>query len=451
MDIKEIENKVEKFISKHNLISDNDKIIVAVSGGADSMMLLHFLLKRGNQLTAAHVNHMMRDQADEDAQYVKSTCASWGIPCVVHTADIKELAKQQKISLEECGRQERYNFFISLSNNNDKIATAHNANDQAETMIMRFLRGTDIKGLGGIPVVRDKIVRPIICLNRDEIEYYCKVYEIKYKDDHTNFLPIYTRNKIRLELIPYIVKNINKNIVYTLLEHSQLYKEEEEFLMSYISDCYKKYVTLQNDIYEVKNIHREKPYIQKKLMLQILVELGIYNKITSRHLEDIVHLINGSNGKKINLPKGVVVYKSQKSVRIFIEQKSDENFDMFLEIGNNKLPNYEIFVRKLKASDKTIEVCSENRYTKYIDYDKIETKLQIRTRTDGDKIVLPSGQKKLKKLFNEDKVPLDIRNKIPIIVDGNNVVLVAGSRLSSAYYVDKNTKNILEITLVPKK
>ncbi|OON98785.1 MAG: tRNA lysidine(34) synthetase TilS [Epulopiscium sp. Nele67-Bin004] len=451
MNIREIENKVEKFILKHNLISDNDKIIVAVSGGADSMMLLHFLSKRNVKLTVAHVNHMMRIEAEAEAKYVRSTCASWGIPCVVHTADIKELAKQQKISLEECGRQERYNFFISLSNNNDKIATAHNANDQAETMIMRFFRGTDVKGLGGIPIIRDKIIRPIICLNRDEIEYYCKVYEIKYKDDHTNFLPIYTRNKIRLELIPYIVKNINKNIVYTLLEHSQLYKEEEDFLMSYISDCYKKYVTLQNDIYEVKNIHKEKPYIQKKLMLQILVELGIYNKVTSRHLEDIIHLIDGPSGKKINLPSCVVVYKSQKCIRIFVEQKTVEKVEMFLKIGSNSALDYEIFLKKFKANEKTIEVCAENRYTKYIDYDKIECTLKIRTRTDGDKITLPSGQKKLKKLFNEDKVPLDIRNQIPIIVDGNNVVLVAGSRLSSAYYVDKNTKNILEITLVPKK
>ncbi len=448
MKIEVIETKVHNFIKQHDLIRDGDNIIVATSGGADSMMLLHFL-KHSNykiDITCAHVNHMIREEAINDMEYVRNICNNWDITCKVYTCNIKQLAAQRKISTEECGRLERYNFFISLLNGHGKIATAHNANDQAETMLMRFFRGTDVRGLCGIAIKRDTIIRPILCLKRQEIEFYCQKYKINFKTDHTNFLPIYTRNRIRLDLMPYITNHINKNIVYTLVEHSQLYKEEEEFLESYMQDSFIKYVTHINNTYEIQllGFEDEKIYIQKKLILQILVNLSVCN-ITSKHLDAAVSLITNQSGRRINLPNNIVIYRTQHSLRILVENLIKPLLSQNLQIGSNKYGNYTII---LTIGDKTIKEYAQNMYTKYIDYDKIKDGLKIRTRKTGDKICLDGGKKKIKKLFSDEKIPLHLRDTIPLIVDGSNVVYVVGSRLSVDYYIDNNTKNVLEIRIL---
>ena len=214
---REIENKVRKFIDKYDLIQSGDHLIAGVSGGADSMMLLHFLYTHQQeyaiQIIVAHVHHGIRQEAEEDARFVEEMAKKWELPYYRHNCHVKELAKLKGISEEEAGRIERYNFFISLSNPYSKIVTAHTMNDQAETLLMRFFRGTDLRGLGGIAPQRDNIIRPLLSLQRKEIEAYCSYYGVAYQNDHTNFMPIYTRNKIRLECIPYIEKNINPNIV----------------------------------------------------------------------------------------------------------------------------------------------------------------------------------------------------------------------------------------------
>lgn len=454
--ITHIEEKVKKYIEENELIQQGDTIVVGVSGGADSMMLLHFLNTYKDfyqiKLKVAHVHHGIRKEADDDKAYVEEICKQWQIPCFVHYCNIKQVASRDKISEEEAGRIERYNFFISLTNQNDKIATAHNTNDQAETLIMRFLRGADVKGLRGIMPKRGNIIRPILCLTREEVEGYCKGKNLLYHNDHTNFETIYTRNKIRLECIPYIKEHINENIIGTLFEHSQLYKEEEAFLEDYVQSVLKKVVTHTKESLTISTqlLKEEKSYIQKKLIHKCLeIFIGHSRDITLTHVKNIIELMEMQNGKKICLPYGTVVYKAYEDI---ILRKENEgvisNYEYTLKLGINKIEALNMQIDLRVVPRKTFEQSQENMYTKYMDYDKIKDSLHLRTRRVNDYIVLKNGAKKLKKFYIDEKVPQHKRSSLPIIADGSEVIWILDSRLNTNYFVTDQTENILEIKIV---
>lgn len=454
--LKQIEDKVKSYIHQNKLIAKGDTIIVGVSGGADSMMLLHFLNKYKDyyhiKLKVAHVHHGIRLEADEDKEYVEAMARQWHIPCYTHYCDVKKIAKDRKMSEEEIGREERYNFFISLTNENDKIATAHNTNDQAETLIMRFIRGADIKGLGGILARRGSIIRPILCLTREEIEYYCTANHIEFHTDHTNYETIYTRNKIRLECIPYIEKNINPNINLTLFEHSQVYQEQENFLESYTEDVFRRIVQVKDQEVEIniEGLQKEKIYIQKRILYKSLSTIIGHSKdIGLKHINQMIELINMNNGKKICLPYNCIVYRNYEVLTIAMESKGVfSNYEHTLQMGINNIEALDMKIAMSVVTRKTFEQSQQNMYTKYIDYDKIKDNLCLRTRRKEDYIVLNNGSKKLKKFYIDEKIPQHKRDSWPIITDGQEVVWVLDSRLNVNYFVTDQTVNILEIRVI---
>ncbi|ONI45890.1 tRNA lysidine(34) synthetase TilS [Candidatus Epulonipiscioides gigas] len=451
MQIQIIENKILNYIKNNKLIEQNDEILVGVSGGADSMMLINYLEKNKKRfeisIKIAHINHKMRSDAELDIIFVKNFADQNKIKFEVLECDIKQLAKEHKLSLEEAGRLARYNFFNSLANENTKIATAHNANDQAETVLMRFLRGSDVLGLSGISPKRQNIIRPILCITREEVEFYCSYYNIEYRTDYTNNLEIYTRNKIRHSLIPYITKNINANIMHTLVEHSKLYSEEEDFLSSYTQKLYHELIIKNSQSYEIKveRLKKEKPYIQKKLISKVISELkkSSYN-ITTNHLNSAVSLLNNQSGKSINLSEGVKILKTQHSLVVYLVKEPSELLIKPLFIGTNEFKNYVIILNFVKEFSKNFP----NIYTKYVDYDKIKSGLKVRSKIKGDKIKTHLGTKTLKKIFIDEKIPINLRENIPIIVDGDEVVCIFNSRLNADYYITDKTQKILEIKII---
>ncbi|ONI42422.1 tRNA lysidine(34) synthetase TilS [Candidatus Epulonipiscium fishelsonii] len=452
MDIQKIENIVRCFIEENKLIDQKDNLVIGVSGGADSMMILHFLVNNYDlKMVVAHVNHGVRWEAILDMNYVLDISRQWKIECKVYNCNINEISKKKKISVEEAGRQERYKFFNSLSDENTKIVTAHNKNDQVETMIMRFFRGTDTKGLGGILVKRNNIIRPILCLSREQIEFYCNFYNINFQIDHTNLMAIYTRNRIRLEFLPYIIEHINPNILNTLYSQGELYKEQEQFLSYYVQNFINQYVIVKEKSYAVyiKDLKNEFVYMQKKILLEI-INLLINNlqNITSKHLEQAINLLNKSSGKQINLPNSIVVRRSYDFLEIGLFSYEDVNYEVKdLHIGENYFMNFQIKLKEIKFNSKTFKETTQNMYTKYIDYDKIKIGLQIRCRKAGDKIMLSSGTKKLKKYFIDEKVPLHMRSEVPLIVNDMEIVWIIGGPLNVDYYIHEDTKNILEISI----
>ena len=233
-----MKNKVLKTIKTNNLIENGDKIVLAVSGGPDSIAMLYILneIKKEEKIkfdiVVAHVNHMIRKEAASDEEFVKNVCENMKVEFFSKSIDVKKIANTNKAGLEETGRKVRYNFFEEVLKNtkSNKIAIAHNKNDKVETVIMNILRGTGIQGLRGIEVKNKKYIRPLIECERKEIERYCEENKLQPRIDKTNFENDYTRNKIRNIVIPYVQKEFNPNIIETINRLSDLIKQEDNYL-----------------------------------------------------------------------------------------------------------------------------------------------------------------------------------------------------------------------------
>ena len=449
---RQVHKKIKAFILKHQLVSSGDELVLGVSGGADSMMLLHYFIvhkeEYGVTLKVAHIHHGIRETATLDAQLVERICSDYHIPFFRHDCNIKKLATERKISEEEAGREERYNFFISLLNVNGKIVTAHNMNDQAETMLMRFARGTDIKGLAGILPKRDQIIRPLLCLTRDEIEAYCKKQGISYRDDETNYEPIYTRNKVRLKWIPYIKEHLNPAVVTVLGRQSELYREEDEFLVEYTKELFNRCTTEKDgsvflDEQIMRSLH---VYMQKRVLLMAIESLAQRKNITSKHIESCLELFFLQVGKEVHLPYGLIARRDYKGI-LLMKASQELDYCIKLQEGVQFIEEAHLEVEIRRIDKERIGQNNEKIYTKYIDYGKIKNELQIRTRRASDYITLPGGSKKLKKLFTDDKISRAKRDTLPLIVDGSEVVWIIGNRLNSNYYITDDTKEALEIQI----
>lgn len=307
-----LEEKVRKTIREYNLIEKNDSIVVGVSGGPDSMTLLSILLKLKEEFNlkiyVAHVNHMLRENAIKDEEYVKEFCEKNNIEIFIKKANISEIAKKEKIGLEEAGRNIRYNFFEEVLKNtkSNKIAIAHNLNDKAETIIMNTLRGSGISGLKGIEAKRKKYIRPLIEIERYEIEKYCIENEINPRHDESNDDNTYTRNKIRNIVIPYIKNEFNPNIIKTLNRLSEIIKEEDEYVQSETEKIFKEILLTdeKNKIeFDPRKFNEQEKVIQKNLILLAIKKVkGSTQGIEKVNIDDIIKLCNNNIGNKLIRP-----------------------------------------------------------------------------------------------------------------------------------------------------
>lgn len=320
-----MENKILEIIKKYNLIENEDKIVVGVSGGPDSITLLNILknIKESKyinfEIVVCHINHMIRQEAIEDEEYVKKYCKDNNIECYVKRIEVEKMAETQKIGTEEAGRKARYEFFNEIleKTNSNKIATAHTANDNAETVLMNIIRGSGTTGLKGIEAKRDNLIRPLIESTREEIEDYCKENNLNPRIDKTNFENIYTRNKVRNMLIPYIKENFNPNIIDSINRLSNLSKQENTYL-DHITE--KTYNTLlleeKNDeiILDLKAFNSQELVIKNRVVLYTINKvLGTRSGIEKKHIEDIIKLCSNNIGNKYLIPN--------KKVKILIKNK----------------------------------------------------------------------------------------------------------------------------------
>lgn len=314
-------NKVKSIIEKYNLICDDDKVLVGVSGGPDSITLLNILFELGYNVCAAHINHGIRENADNDEKFVKNFCAERNIPCFVKKVKLKEI--KSNMTTEELGRKIRYDFFNEIMNEEGytKIATAHNANDNAETVFMNIIRGTGLTGLKGIDISRDFIIRPLLEVTRKEVEEYCEKNHLNPCHDESNDETIYTRNKVRLDLIPYIETNINSNFVNTLNRMSEIISEEEEYINKQVDTSYDLCMIAEEKGRTVCNLKKFNEFdsvIQKRLIFKFINKtLGNAKDIERVHVQDILKLCKNNVGGKFLTPnknikvavnKGIVEY-----------------------------------------------------------------------------------------------------------------------------------------------
>lgn len=322
-------DKVLNTINKYNLINDGDRIVLGVSGGPDSIAMLNILndirndknLHMNFDIIVAHVNHMIREEAIDDQRFVENFCKKIGVSFYAKSIDVQKIANNKKIGTEEAGRNARYEFFDEIleKENANKIAIAHNKNDKIETIIMNMLRGSGIAGLKGIePIKNNKYIRPLIECERFEIEEYCAKNGIEPRIDRTNFENVYTRNKVRNIVIPFIKQEFNPNIIQTMDRLSDLVKEEDEYLEKLVETKYNDYVEQEDKgqiIMNLKEFNKEEKVIKSRLLLYTISRLlGTTKGIEKIHIEDIIKLCEKNIGNKYLTPnKNIkILVKNQK-------------------------------------------------------------------------------------------------------------------------------------------
>lgn len=322
--------EVLKTIENYNLIEKGDNIVIGVSGGPDSICLLHVLnsLKDqlGIQIFVAHINHMIREEADEETAYVENFCKTLGVQCFIKKKDVQQVAKDEKIGTEEAGRNIRYAFFQEVLEkiNANKIATAHNANDKAETILLNIIRGSGTSGLKGIEPKRDeKFIRPLIEISRSEIEEYCQINNLKPKIDKSNLESIYRRNKVRNNLIPYIQKEFNPNIIKTINRLSEVITEENEYLGMVTKNTFDNIcmeVGIAPDqsnvqiILDLKKFNSLELVIKRRVILYTISKvLGSTVGIEKVNIDEIIRLCKNNIGNKFLTPT--------RNIKILVKNK----------------------------------------------------------------------------------------------------------------------------------
>lgn len=454
--------KVEQFIDKWEMLSENDVVIAGVSGGADSVALLIILeelsKKRKFSVRVVHVNHGIRGaDADHDERFVQKLCEERKIPYMCVHADVPAYAKEQKLSEEEAGREVRRNAFQNAVKeyNGTKIALAHHQEDNAETFFLNLARGSKLKGLGGIYPVKKEYIRPLLCVGRKEIEEFLEERNVKYCMDATNMEDTYMRNRIRNHVIPYFRNNINDKTVEHVNAAMEHLREVQEYLEEQQKTAYESIVSKEKDARVIK----EEPFIKtaevirEMVIRNVLAEMaGKEKDLEETHVREIAMLMQKQTGRKVDLPCHLTARRSYAG--IVVEKRAEQReTEQILEITLEDGACWEYAGRMISCrifeKSKEEAVVPKKEFTKWFDYDIIKRNVSVRTRQPGDRIVIDAKQhsKKLKSFYIDEKIPSEERNHIPLLAIDSDILWVIGYRQSKKYQVTKETKVIVEITV----
>ncbi len=447
----DIKNKVLNYIKKHNLLKSGDAVICAVSGGADSVCMLEILKELREELSLtlyiAHVNHQLRGtESDRDELFVEKLSKNSKIPFYCKRTDVKALANTSKLSCEEAGRIVRYDFFRELMQTlgANKIATAHNKNDNIETVLMRIMRGTDIKGLSGIPVHNERdVIRPILCLARSEIEDYLKCKGIDFVTDSTNLEDNFSRNKVRHNLIPMIEKQFNENFINTMSSNIELFGEANSFIENKVNSTYESIVVKDEYVHSfcVSSLLCEDSYIIKRIIKKAVFELAHIN-ITN----DLCNLIYTAitNSTSVTISKDLEFYV--KHERAFFVKKHDTDSILY-NINSPGVYYIKEISSVLEVTEGLGSVDFSNKNTIYLKKDSFTYDFILRSRKPGDRMSLKNcGTKKIKDIFIDEKVPSFLKDEFPILEYKGKIIWLCGLRDDPQFRAQKN-ENYIKISL----
>lgn len=454
--------KVRATIEKYGMLDKGDLVIVAVSGGPDSIALLHVLnsLRHlyGIDLHAAHFEHGIRGKESiEDMEFVKAFCEDLGVGLTIGSKDVPTYAKSEGLSLEHASRKLRYEFLESVmaQKSAKRIATGHTANDQAETILLNLLRGAGFVGLGGIRVALEgKIIRPLIEVKREEIEEYLSQKGLNFRVDKTNLETHYERNRIRHILIPFLEKEFNPAIVDLLTRTATTFAMLNDYLQDQVENlmaiCRK-----EDDARTVIDLERFQTFPRFVRMLAIYRVIRSYEDDEQVAKFDTVSAVvnvaeRSKSGSRVEIGSGIVALKEFNNLVIGRDLALADEYEIRLNIpGKTKIEQAGCIIETeiLKGAPKSPEVYRGGEAA-FFDFDKIELPLIARSWREGDRFV-PfglGGSKKVHDIFIDEKIPVSDRSRIPVICDREGILWVAGVRRAERARITDQTQTVIKIT-----
>lgn len=457
-------DKVLKYNKRNKLFQKGDRIIVGVSGGKDSVCLLDVLDKCREEfelsLLVVHVNHCLRgEEADRDEKFVEELARERGLEFYCEKADVREIAKEQKMTEEEAGRYIRYQIMqhVCMEKGYQKIAVAHHQDDVAETVLFQLFRGSGPRGLSGIHAKREYIIRPILFAETSEIEEYIEKNNLSYCEDNTNLSEEYSRNKIRLRVFPYVEKEINNRAKAHVARAAQKISLQYAYIEKQAKKEYMRVVHVDRGEYYYDCVEFDKLDIVIKVEIIRLVLKNFRESvkdITEKHYTKLLSMSKMTAGKRVNLPGRVCVERRYGCV--WYRHIPEDETDIFLK--KCELP-FEGVVEMRKeriridmdvvAREKLPKEIIQKDYTKWFDYDKIKNGIYMRNPLEGDYFVMDSTgkRKKLSRYYIDQKIPFSERPKEIVLADGNHVIWAVPGRISNAYKVTKDTKRVLVVVM----
>ena len=434
--------KVINLIKEQKMFSPGNVVGIAVSGGSDSMALLHFLFNNREifdiEVVALHVNHNTRENDKRDLYFVEDYCKQNGIRFYKFSVEARRLIKQKGYSMEQACREARYNVFENLKEKGlvDKIAIAHHLNDQAETVLLHLLRGSGLNGASGMQYVRDDFyVRPFLDIKKDEILSYVYENEIPYLEDETNQDTTISRNLLRNKILPEL-RRVWPNVDENLCNFAEICKEDDETIRSLMNfDA----VLFEKGIVKIPlSYFSYKSSFINRLILDCFEKLGITQGVQKNHIDLICSLAKtGENGAKLTMPQNVTVHKEYEYITLAIKKAKQEVITEWpFKKGITNIEDYgSIQVKKTEQREPVVG-------SLLIDADKVPKGAKWRFKKDGDFIEkFGGGIVKVKKYLSDKKIPLRVRNFLPMLCVGSEVLAIASVDISESLKVDENTKN----------
>lgn len=439
-------------IDRYNMLENIHSVIIGVSGGADSMALLRFFedyaRKNDLKIVAAHVNHCLRgEEAERDEAFVRTYCKTNSVQLEACRVDVNEVACRDGLGIEECARRIRYEFFKRLAATcGGVIATAHTLSDSVETALINLSRGTGPAGLCGIPPKRGNIIRPLILMKRAETKLYCELSGISYVTDSTNLLPTYTRNKVRLEVVP-LLKELNSSFEDNAARSLAILRADEEYLNSIAMSFVNEY-TISPGVFDLSNVMTQPLPILSRVVRLIIFEF-ITSNVSAHHIELVLNIIKNNSGAvtlpgKFRLSVKDNILKVQKELtKIKVPLSS---FECAFAEGITLTESGEEFIIKVLDREKIDSFVKKNKieffYT--LDYAKITPNAKFRYRRAEDKFCQAGRNvtKSIKKLFNELNVPRENREKIFMLANENEILWINEIGVSQQVTVTENTKKV---------
>ena len=459
--------KVRDYMREHEMTAPGDAVIVALSGGADSVCLLTVLKQLATPeflLRAVHVHHGIRGaEADRDEAFAQKLCESLSVSLCVAYCHVPAYAAEHGLSEEEAGRILRYQVLEKEAGKWEqelpagsrvKIALAHHRDDNAETILHHLLRGSGLTGLAGIRPVQGRRIRPLLCVGREEIRAYLEAGHISWCEDSTNQSPDYTRNRIRSQVLPLLKTAVNEQAEEHILQAGQIIGQADAYLRQQAEEIWQEAVCgREEDLAAIPlTAFARQPEILKTYLIRHMLDQlhPGWKDIGSRHFTAIAELAGKPVGSRLDLPGGLmartgyetleIVRKTERGVSVKTESGADGEIH-----GRQTVPELHMTVFS-RQKDQEIP---KNQYTKWFDYDKIKKCLEIRGRKPGDYLEInrAHGRKKLKAYLIDEKVPASERDELLLLADGAHIVWIPGHRISEAYKVTEETRNILKVQI----